>query len=141
MLCSSCERELKKNVGDNLQTSRSVKCYTCQTQLSLQPVEEDAGGNIAPWRPPSHSRWTCLEGSCSRGEPMNEQFSWQELWPVRDLLWSSLFLKDRTLWKGATLEQTEEDCILRQGPTVEQGKGGQGRNSTKDGMRTDHDPH
>lgn len=40
---------------------------------------------------PSHSRWTCRGGSCSRREPRNEQFFWKELWAVRDTHWSSQF--------------------------------------------------
>jgi len=30
--------------------------------------------------------------------------------------WSSLFLKDCTLWEGPTLEQFMEDCVLWEGP-------------------------
>ena len=56
--------------------------------------------------------------------------SWQDLWthgergpcwcrfadrtcdPVGDPRWSSLFLKDCTLWKGPTLEQFMKNCSL-----------------------------
>ena len=44
--------------------------------------------------------------SCSRGEePTQEQVFWQELWPVGDPHWSSLFLMDCTPWRGPMLEQ------------------------------------
>lgn len=60
---------------------------------------------------------------------------------MRDSHWSSQF---HTLWKGARLEQTVKDFILGGGPMVEQGKEGEGRNSTKERMGSeaaDHDPH
>jgi len=35
---------------------------------------------------------------------------------VGNLCWSSLFLKDCTMWKGPMLEKFMEDCVLWEGP-------------------------
>jgi len=63
--------------------------------------------------------------------------SWQDLWPhgerspcwsrfadracdpVGDPRWSSLFLKDSTLWEGPTLGQFVKRCSAWEGPTLE----------------------
>jgi len=53
-----------------------------------------------------------LAGDVAREEePMQEQVFWWELQPVESLCWSSLFLKDCTVWKAAMLEQFMKDCI------------------------------
>ena len=39
--------------------------------------------------------------------------------PVGSLRWSSLFLKDCTLWKGPTLEQFGKSCSPWEGLTLE----------------------
>jgi len=38
--------------------------------------------------------------------------------PVADSCWSSLFLKDCTLWKGPMLEQFMKNCSPWEGPTL-----------------------
>jgi len=66
--------------------------------------------------------------------------SWQELWPrgerspcwsrfagracdpVGDPSWSSLFLKDCTLWEGPMLGHFMKNCSLWEGLTLEQGR-------------------
>lgn len=42
-------------------------------------------------------------------EPTQEQFFWQELWPVGNTCWSSVFLKDCMLLNGPMLEQFLEE--------------------------------
>ena len=68
---------------------------------------------------------------------MQEQVFQQELWPVKDPGWSSLFLRDCTsrkgpklyqflknssLWEGPMLEQFVKDCLLQEGPHTGAGK-------------------
>ena len=48
---------------------------------------------------------------------MLEQVCWQD--PMGDPHWSSLFLKDCTLWEGPTLEQLMKSCSLWEGITLE----------------------
>ncbi|PKU44432.1 hypothetical protein llap_5264 [Limosa lapponica baueri] len=53
-----------------------------------------------------------LKETSAHGEPMQEQAFWQELCPIGDPHWSSMFLKDCTLWKRAILEQFLKNCSL-----------------------------
>lgn len=46
---------------------------------------------------------------------MQEQLFCQELWPMGDSQWSSLFLKDCTPWIGPALEK-----VLQKHPTLKQ---------------------
>ena len=61
-------------------------------------------GPVDPWREKS-PRWSRFAGrTCD---------------PVGDPRWSSLFLKDCTLWKGPTLEQFVKNCSPWEGLTSE----------------------
>lgn len=55
-------------------------------------------------------------------EPMQEQVFWQELWPVRDPHWTSLFLRDYSPWKGSTLEKFMKHCSPWEGPYAGEGE-------------------
>ncbi|RMC14776.1 hypothetical protein DUI87_06951 [Hirundo rustica rustica] len=62
-----------------------------------------------------------LAGMAAHGkEPMLEQVCWQDLRPMGDPHWSSLFLKDCALWKAPTLWQFLENCSPEKGPMLEQ---------------------
>ena len=51
--------------------------------------------------------------------PRRSRFSGRTCDPVGDPRWSSLFLKDCTLWKGPTLVQFVKNCSLWEGLTLE----------------------
>jgi len=55
-------------------------------------------------------------------KPMQEQVFWQDMWPVRGLRWSSLFLNDCSAREGLILEQFLKNCSLWEGPVLEQGE-------------------
>ena len=61
---------------------------TCTTEDYTAPVEDPMPGAVA-----------CAE------EPTQEQVFSQDLWPLGDPRWSSLFLKDCNPWEGPMLEQ------------------------------------
>lgn len=79
MLCSSCEEELKKmwEITCRLQGQKRSerKCYTCQTELSLQPVQEQAGENIHPWISPPTAGGHAVEEAAAAGSPGMSNFS------------------------------------------------------------------
>ncbi|PKU39948.1 hypothetical protein llap_9744 [Limosa lapponica baueri] len=61
-----------------------------------------------------------LAGAVACGEePMQEQVFWQDLCPSGDPCWSSLFLMDRTPWKGSILEQFLKSCSPCEAPILE----------------------
>lgn len=53
-----------------------------------------------------------LKGTSAYGEPMQEEAFCQELCPIGDPHWSSLFQKDCTLWRRPILEQFLKNCCL-----------------------------
>ena len=57
----------------------------------------------------------------TRGErsPCWSRFAGRACDPMGDPRWSSLFLKDCTLWKGPTLEQFMKNCSLWEGLMLE----------------------
>ncbi|KAK4826180.1 hypothetical protein QYF61_006042 [Mycteria americana] len=98
--------------------------------VPLQPMEVHGGADIhlQPMRTPRWSRWMCAKEAVTLWEAHAGAGSWQDLWthgerspcwsrfvgracdPVEDPCWSSLFLKDCTLWKGPMLEQFVKNC-------------------------------
>ncbi|GAB0207522.1 hypothetical protein GRJ2_003217900 [Grus japonensis] len=62
-------------------------------------------------------------GACSWQDPVETSPCWSRLSGTTcgltgDSRWSSLFLKDCTLWKGPMLEQFVKNCSLWEGPTL-----------------------
>ena len=68
---------------------------------------------------PSWSRLLAGPVDPWREEPTLEQVYWQDCDPMRDPCWSSLFLKDCTLWEGPMLEQFMKSCSLWEGLLLE----------------------
>lgn len=64
-------------------------------------------GGCSPWRESPHSRLWARSAAC--GEELTEE---QELPPVGDPCWSSLFRKDCTPWYGPLLEKLLKNCSL-----------------------------
>jgi len=104
-------------------------------EIPLQPVEKIKVRQAVPlhpwrsmveqisscslWRTPRWSRWM-PKGDCDSAEsPHWSRFSGRTCDLMGDSHWSSLFLKDCTLWKGPTLEHFMNNCILWEGPTLE----------------------
>ncbi|GAB0192656.1 zinc finger and BTB domain-containing protein 5 [Grus japonensis] len=87
--------------------------------VPLQPMEDHSGSDIptaAQGEPHSTAGGDALQEAAARGEePMQEQVFWQDLLPVGDPCWSSLFLKDCTLWEECMLEQFVKDGVLWEG--------------------------
>ncbi|GAB0178075.1 EH domain-containing protein 4 [Grus japonensis] len=54
-----------------------------------------------------------------REEPTPEQVCWQD--PMVEPRWSSLFLRDSTLWEGPMLDKFVENCLPWVGPHAEAG--------------------
>jgi len=81
----------------------------------LEQVEEPKGG-CHPVESPCWSR--LLVGPEAHGErsPCWRRFVGRTCDPVGDPRWSSLSLKDCTPWKGPTLEQFMDNCLLWEGP-------------------------
>ncbi|TRZ19277.1 hypothetical protein HGM15179_007833 [Zosterops borbonicus] len=92
----------------------------------------------SPCRNPCQRRWM-PKGGCESGEAHSGESSWQDLWLSGEMSpsWSSLLLKDCTLWKRPTLEQYvkkcspwevttlekfAEDCSFGRDPTLEERK-------------------
>ncbi|GAB0196097.1 hypothetical protein GRJ2_002075000 [Grus japonensis] len=67
-------------------------------------LEQAPGRTCSPMERGAHARAGVLTGLCD---------------PVGDPRWSSLFLKDCTLWKGPTLEQFVKNCSPWEGLTLE----------------------
>jgi len=104
--------------------------------VPLQPMELHSGADIhlQPMEDPMLEQMDAPKGGCDpvgnpcwsrllpgpvdpwREEPTLEQVCCQDLLYVGDQRWSSLFLKDCTLWEGPTLEQFMENCSLWEGP-------------------------
>ncbi|KAK4828876.1 hypothetical protein QYF61_001004 [Mycteria americana] len=82
-----------------------------------------AGGDVlkeavTPWRTHAGAdSWQELQPMDR--SPCRSRFSGRTSDPVGDPCWSSLFLKNCTLWKGPTLEQFVKNCSLWEGPTME----------------------
>lgn len=113
----------------------NVRKTVLQTPRSVKKEGEDVPQALnhrfpcSPWKrlwccmlSPHKRRGMCPEGSCGPWKPYSGANSWQKLWPVggdpcrkrffwQDL-WSNLFPKDCSLWKGSTLEKFLKDCIL-----------------------------
>ncbi|XP_075356581.1 uncharacterized protein LOC142409205 [Mycteria americana] len=110
--------------------------------VPLKPMEVHGGADIhlQPMEDPMLEQVAAPEGGCDpmgslrcsrllagpvdpwREEPTLEQVSVRTCDPIGNPRWSSLFLKDCTLWKGPTLEQFVKNCSPWEGLTLEQGK-------------------
>lgn len=79
MLYSSCKEELKKTweITCRLQGQKRSgrECYTCQRDLSLQPVQEHAGENIHPWMSCPTAGGHAWEEAAALGSPGMSNFS------------------------------------------------------------------
>ncbi|GAB0185827.1 hypothetical protein GRJ2_001048000 [Grus japonensis] len=107
--------------------------------VPLQPMEVDGGADIhlQPVEDPTPEQVEAPKGDCDPVEVHTGAGSWQDLWtcgerspcqnrfagrtcdPVGDPHWSSLFLKDCTLWERPTLEQFVKNCSQWEGLTLE----------------------
>lgn len=102
-----------ETINDDGSTSGiSAFCYPLMEQVDalrrLGPcgkllMEQAPGRACGLWREASH--WSRFAGRISA--------------PVGDLHWSSLFLKDCTLWKGSTLEKVMKNSIPWEGLILE----------------------
>jgi len=57
--------------------------------------------------------------TCGESNPRHSRFGGRAHDPVEDPRWSSLFLKDCTLWRGPTLGQFVQSCSPWEGPTLQ----------------------
>ncbi|GAB0203377.1 zinc finger and BTB domain-containing protein 5 [Grus japonensis] len=105
--------------------------------LQLMEVNGKADIHLQPMENPMPEQVDAPEGGCGPWEAHVGASSWQDLWtrgerspcwsrfagrtcdPVGDSRWSSLFLKDCTLWKGLMLEQFMKNCSLWEGLMLE----------------------
>ncbi|GAB0209457.1 hypothetical protein GRJ2_003411400 [Grus japonensis] len=105
----------------------------------LQPMEVHGGTDIHPLArggPHAQAGGYALKEAMTLWRAHDGAGSWQELQPVErahagasflagpvtlwgNPHWTSLFLKDCTLWKGPMLEQFVKNCSLWEGPTLE----------------------
>lgn len=79
-----------------------------------QPMEDYVGADIyaaAHEGPHAAAGGHAVKKAAAPRECTMQQVLWQELWPLEDLHWSSLFLMDYTPWKGPLLEQFLKNCI------------------------------
>ncbi|KAK4832385.1 LOW QUALITY PROTEIN: hypothetical protein QYF61_022240 [Mycteria americana] len=115
---------------------RSVVKTMVRQAVPLQPMVEQIS-TCSLWRTPRQSRWRPPKEVVALWEAHAGADSWQDLWthgersPCQsrssgktcDLMggprWSSLFLKDCTLWKGPMLEQFMKNCSPWEGLTLE----------------------
>ena len=116
-----------------------VKTMVMQV-VPLQPMEVHGGADIhlQPMEDPTPEQADVPEGGCSPvgspcwsrllagpADPWRERsprwsrFAGRTGGPVGDPRWSSLFLKDCTLWKGPALEEFVKNCSLCEGLTLE----------------------
>jgi len=100
-------------------------------------VHGGADIHLQPMEDPTPEQMDALKQAMTLWKAHTGAGSWQDLWtsgerspnwsrfagrtcdPMGDPHWSSLFLKDCTLWKGPTLEQFMTNCNLREGPMLE----------------------
>lgn len=119
-----------------------------------QPIEDYVGADIyaaAHEGPHAAAGWHAMQKAAAPRECTMQQVFWQELWPLEDLHWSSMFLTDSTPWKGPMLEQFLKNCIQWDSGwsslcrTVSHGRDlmmEQEKNvRRKEQHRTDHNPH
>ncbi|GAB0209503.1 AN1-type zinc finger protein 5-like [Grus japonensis] len=88
--------------------------------VSLQPMEVNSGADIylQPMEDPTPEQVDAPERGCDPvGSPCWSRFAGRTCDPMGETpCWSSLFLKDCTLWKGHTLQQ---NCSLWEGLRLE----------------------
>ena len=73
---------------------------------------------MTPWEARAGAgSWEDLQ-ICGERSPRS-RFSGRTCDPAVDSRWSSVLLKDCTLWKGSTLEQFMKNCSLWEGLTLE----------------------
>jgi len=82
-----------------------------------------AGGCLkeagTPWGPRTGAG-SCQDlQTCEKRGPHQSRFAGRACHPTGDPRWSSLFLKDCTLWEGPTLGQFMKSCSLWEGLTLE----------------------
>lgn len=97
-------------------------CADSEAIALLQPMD-DTSGAIITLQPMESSRWNmwmCPEGSCSPWRIHTGAGTQQDLWPLGDQCWSSLFLMNCNLWTGPTLEQFLKKQNPWKGPKIEQ---------------------
>ncbi|GAB0190182.1 AN1-type zinc finger protein 5-like [Grus japonensis] len=81
--------------------------------VPLQPMEVDGGADIhlQPVEDPMPEQVDAPKGGCDPVGSLHwSRFAGRTCAPMGDPCWSSLVLKNCTLWKGPTLEQFMKNC-------------------------------
>lgn len=129
-----------------------------QAPCSLQRFMVEQRSACSPCKIAHQRRW--MPKRVCDPEAHAEADSWQDLWPMRDPCWNSLFLKDCTVWKGPTLQSLtalcgkdscksscRNYCLLWDGPHTRAGEECEGsfirggRSGRKNVWCTDCNPH
>ncbi|GAB0187970.1 hypothetical protein GRJ2_001262300 [Grus japonensis] len=118
--CSQTPRSVKKEREEVLQALEQIPLQSLEVHggadIHLQPMKDptpeqvDAQAGAGSWQ----DLWTHGERS-----PRRSRFAGRTCDPMGDPRWSSLLLKDCTLWKRPTLEQLVKNCSLWEGLTLE----------------------